>query len=278
MAKILIVGASGFIGSNVANWLMLHTNHTLVGIDAMNTFPDLLNLQPVINSKRFNFYLADARNKDIVEKIFRVENPDHVLDVSCEYDFQIQEALAYAVAKHPVEKLVSVLDKFRRYGPGIVELVQELMPKAIIAYSCGIYGPRQHKNELIPNAMWQYLNNRTVDPKSLTNRCSEWLYVKDLFLAISLLFRAGKPGVIYEVSGHSASENEIVEKLAAITGNDVELILTDFNTMEENVSAVNISELGWKPTHGLDDSLEHTAVWYSQNKWSYRLGIEHGEE
>src|SRR5574337_906828 len=76
MTDIAIVGCAGFLGSNFSNYLVQHTKYQIVGIDNLSTTSDMFNLQFAFNSKsRFDFYLANASEAQIIGKMFEIEKP-----------------------------------------------------------------------------------------------------------------------------------------------------------------------------------------------------------
>jgi len=69
--KILVTGGAGFIGSNLVDKLIT-LGHKVIVVDNLSTgFYKNLNPQAV-------FYLADIRHQEIIEKIFRLEEPEVV--------------------------------------------------------------------------------------------------------------------------------------------------------------------------------------------------------
>jgi len=72
--KILITGATGFVGTNLLP-LLKEQNHTIVGIDNFNQS----HWVPEFHEEMFNtFYEADIRDRDKMFDIFEYEKPDVV--------------------------------------------------------------------------------------------------------------------------------------------------------------------------------------------------------
>ena len=79
MLKVLLVGSAGFVGSNVSNYYIQHSNYKLAGYDSLYSH-DLRNLQPSIQSKsRFSFYLAREGDDYIRQKTLDIERPDVII-------------------------------------------------------------------------------------------------------------------------------------------------------------------------------------------------------
>lgn len=70
--KILITGSAGFIGSNLAHWLLANTDHDVIGIDNMATgFYD--NMPELSDRFHFHYYNVSV---DPLEFIFENYKPD----------------------------------------------------------------------------------------------------------------------------------------------------------------------------------------------------------
>lgn len=272
MAKILVAGASGFVGCNICNWLMLHTNHNIVGIDYMTVFDDLRNLQPIINSKRFKFYMSDAKLSDHMEKIFKIENPNYIINVVSENDLALSYlSLKSASLRYPTEKIINVGSLYSNVvhniglNPGTINVV---FPK--------LYGPRQHGNCSIPQIVYKVINNLPYESISNDNLSYEWMYVRDAFDVLCGLLRQGMQDCTYLVSsGFRFSRTEIREKLYAMAGvNYIKPTSVEPDIVPNgylHTGAIDISkEYQWRPSFDFDSSLEHTMAWYNVNKWAFK--------
>ena len=65
--KILITGAAGFVGSNLAARL-LERNHTVIGIDNLS-YGFMRNVEPLMNNPNFQFIVGDIANPLILNEI-----------------------------------------------------------------------------------------------------------------------------------------------------------------------------------------------------------------
>lgn len=72
--KVLVTGSCGFIMNNFVS--LASNNYNIINVDRIN-FP---NNQPKLK----NFYLADIRDRHIIDNIFRIEQPDIVLHGAAE--------------------------------------------------------------------------------------------------------------------------------------------------------------------------------------------------
>lgn len=98
--KILVTGCAGFIGSHVAEALLLRGD-TVIGIDNINDYYDPAkkekNLEILKKHKKFVFYKEDIRNYDNLKRIFIRENPDKVVHLAARAGVRasIQNPLLY---------------------------------------------------------------------------------------------------------------------------------------------------------------------------------------
>jgi len=88
LAKYLVTGAAGFIGSQVCNRL-LDENHEVIGIDNLNEYYDpslknwrLENLQRVYDNSSFQFAAIDIEDCSSLEKVFKKHAFDAVLNLA----------------------------------------------------------------------------------------------------------------------------------------------------------------------------------------------------
>jgi len=86
--KILITGAAGFIGFNLANYLLNKSTHIITGVDNLNNYYSIAlknkRLAVLKKSKKFNFLKIDIKNKNNVEKIFEKNKFDIVFNLAAQ--------------------------------------------------------------------------------------------------------------------------------------------------------------------------------------------------
>jgi len=70
MAKLLITGGAGFIGSNFIHyWLTQHPADEIINLDKLTYAGNLANLAGLENNPRYQFVLGDITDSELVEKI-----------------------------------------------------------------------------------------------------------------------------------------------------------------------------------------------------------------
>lgn len=142
------------------------------------------------------------------------------------------------------------------------------------------YGPNQFPEKLIPLALNNILNSKSIPVYGKGENVRDWLYVIDHARAIDVVFHNGKSGETYNIGGHNEWKNidlirllcKIMDKkLNRIEGASEKLItfVTDRagHDLRYAIDASKIEkELGWKPSVTFEQGLEQTVDWYLNNK------------
>jgi dTDP-glucose 4,6-dehydratase len=81
---LLITGGAGFIGSNLVDHALEHTDDRLVIVDKLTYAGSLLNLEEALVSSRVTFVEADIANHDAMTRVFADVQPSAVLNLAAE--------------------------------------------------------------------------------------------------------------------------------------------------------------------------------------------------
>ena len=83
--KFLITGGAGFIGSNFMHYMTeTYPNDCFVCLDALTYAGNYENLRPIENRKNFKFVHGDIRDINLVDKLFKTEKFDIVINFAAE--------------------------------------------------------------------------------------------------------------------------------------------------------------------------------------------------
>ena len=134
------------------------------------------------------------------------------------------------------------------------------------------YGPRQHREKLIPLFITNLLQNKPVPLYGTGQNIRDWLYVEDHCRAIDFIIKKGKIGETYLIGGKGNKEKEVTnlelaKKLINLLGKDASLIEYaedrkghDFRYAIDDSKLRN--ELGWQPQVNFAEGLNKTIEWH----------------
>lgn len=115
--KYLITGGCGFLGSNIASYIIATAKDQLVIVDNLSRMGSRTNLDWLKENGDFNFYECDVRNYEQLGKIINEEMPDVVFHLAGQvamttslqdplYDFSVN-----------AQGTINLLENIRRYSP-----------------------------------------------------------------------------------------------------------------------------------------------------------------
>ena len=84
MAKILVTGGAGFIGSAVVRHLILNTEHQVVNLDKLTYAGNLESLLSVSDNPRYAFEQVDICDAAEVKRVFNTYQPDLIMHLAAE--------------------------------------------------------------------------------------------------------------------------------------------------------------------------------------------------
>ncbi|MDB2623052.1 dTDP-glucose 4,6-dehydratase [Luminiphilus sp.] len=82
--KILVTGGAGFIGSAVIRHIIENTDDSVVNLDKLTYAGNLESLSAVSSSKRYYFEQADICDRNELERILTIHQPDVVMHLAAE--------------------------------------------------------------------------------------------------------------------------------------------------------------------------------------------------
>ena len=143
------------------------------------------------------------------------------------------------------------------------------------------YGPRQSTRAVIPTIITQALRSDTIRLGNLDTR-RDFTYVSDSVNGFILAGEAnGVEGQTFNLgSGREISIGALVEKIAAITGRQVEVQQDSVRLRPEGSEVMRLisnnllarTHLGWQPEIDLEEGLQRTLTWVDAHIEYYDVG------
>ncbi len=141
------------------------------------------------------------------------------------------------------------------------------------------YGPYQFPEKLIPLAITNSIEGKSVPVYGDGKNVRDWLYVEDHCRAIEVVLLKGTVGETYCVGGMTTDMDNltIVSKILSLLGKPTTSIeFVKDRLGHDRKYAVNWGkiqkELGWEPQHDFDAWLKETVEWYKNHQdWWRRV-------
>lgn len=133
MAKILVTGSAGFIGSCLVSYLLENTKYDVVGIDSGTDYYDINIKKKNIarnSNERYVCYHEDILDIVHLNRIFDNERPDYVFHFAAQPGVMYSVNHTTAVFNTNVIGFLNVIDACNKYG----------VKKFLYASSSSIYG------------------------------------------------------------------------------------------------------------------------------------------
>ena len=114
---IVVTGGAGFIGSNfVFHMLNEHLDYRIICLDKLTYASNLSTLSPVMDNPNFRFVKADICDREAVEKLFKEERPDIVVNFAAEshVDRSIENPTIFLMTN--LLGTQTLMDVCRKYG------------------------------------------------------------------------------------------------------------------------------------------------------------------
>ncbi len=301
MAKIIVTGGSGFIGSHVVDALA-DAGHQVTVVDH-RVRPhrpdvnfedvDLMDLSSVLVATKgaeHIFHLAAVSNVNYAYKYpvysasLNVMGTAHILEAARINGVQ-RVHLASTVWVYngaPNGKPVDETVPFYLEGAGHIytstKMAAEMIchnyaqlynvPFTILRYGIP-YGPRMREELLIPIFIKKALNGEPLTISGKGEQYRNFVYVRDLAEAHVMAMRESAANQTYNLEGtRKVTVLEVAEGIKKILGDNVKLDFVparpgDFGGKEVSTNKARL-ELDWYPTVSFEEGLRRTVDWFRQ--------------
>lgn len=258
MAKCLVLGADGFIGSHLVDKLV-EKGHDVRAFDRFSqkkhrfTASDKIEIMPGDFLNRHD--LSEAlKNVDYVFHFISTTTPasaedDPLIDIST--NIQMSVELFQESARAGVKKVIFASTGGAIYGENSTENVSEdTVPSPVSPYAIGKltieqylhyfdkkfglkalvlrisnpYGERQSlssRQGVIPIFLQHIAKNEPITIMGDGTMVRDYIYVKDVAEMVATSFESAKQNLYNIGSGHGLSVNQLVETMREITGHEV---------------------------------------------------------
>lgn len=299
MSEVLIFGSAGFLGSNIANYMVQHTSKRISSIDDLSGTPHLKNLQPALESKnRHTFYLAKAQDKDILSKVFEMEQPKTIiynlcsthLSQSTENNFaKFADTLRLAIRNAEEgnsDRLILIFNHDASYKDLSWEKKEYLYACEEAFRKCDIYkkyllftpylfGPRMDPESHFISIVKNVLEGSSIP--ELDNTQMDFLYVKDMYSSLARFVEEDIESGAYRLAGAQYSNLQKVSDYMYNMANGNEI--TDITNLSKRPSEIRQTLCSPKvfecmPKYDILSALEHTLCWYDVNRWAWSKHVK----
>jgi len=166
-----------------------------------------------------------------------------------------------------------VYDEAKRFAEAITmayHRVHKLDTKIVRIFNT--YGPRMRINDgrVVPNFIYQALNNKQLTVYGDGNQTRSFCYVSDLVEGIFRLMNSKLNEPVNIGNPNEMSILDFAEKIIKITGTKSKIVykplpVDDPKTRQPDITKAK-KELGWEPKVGLDEGLKRTIDFFKDHK------------
>lgn len=300
MKKVLVTGASGFIGRNTLKLLVQN------GYEVHTVSSKLIKN----NDKKIHWHCCNLLDFNQIDKLFKSIEPTHLMHFAWYLnpkDYKnSEENLGW------VQSSIEIIKCFKKYGgerlmfagtcseydprygylnekltplksnslygvckAGLHDIVEKYCVENNLSLVWGrifyIYGPYESPQRVISYIINKLLNGEKAYC-SHGKQIRDYLYVDDVSDACAAIFHSGVEGDINIGSGNPISLKDMFMKIARIIGREDLVYLGKYKTSPDEASFIAADvkrlkeEVGWTPHYDLDRGLVKTIQWWKEQK------------
>ncbi len=253
MARYLITGGAGFIGSNFIHYLFEKSDSDeVINLDKLTYAGNLENLTDIATHPKYRFVKGDICDAHLVEQL--MPGCDYVINFAAEshVDRSIGQpddfirtdifgtfVLLEAARKNKIKRFIQISTD-EVYGSiltGSFKETDALMPSSPysaskagadrLAYSYFVtyqlpviitrcsnnFGPYQYPEKLIPLFVTNAIEDKKLPVYGDGQNIRDWIFVRDHCQAIDFLLHYGRPGETYNIGAGNERSNLQITRL-----------------------------------------------------------------
>lgn len=273
MIKILVTGAVGFIGSNLIKQLYADE---VIGVDNLDNYYDInikkKRLEELEELDNFKFYEVDICNRNTLEAIFKVFQPQYVVHLAAQAGVRYCEVNPRAYINSNVIGFFNVCEACKKFGVqhlvyasssslyGDTDVPSKendvLSPKSLYAVTksfneqlastydmnttglrfFSVYGGEGRPDMFVSKAIDAALNDKTLIINGDGNQQRDFTYIQDVICAIIMSLdesKASQKHRIYNIGyGEPNTLNEVVDIVQKLTGKKIKKVYRESNALD----------------------------------------------
>ena len=305
-----ITGGAGFIGSNFAHYVSDIWNDVII-LDKLTYAGDMDNLHPLKYPVKGVDLAYESRLEELFKQykpktIFNFAAETHVdnsidnvapfidtniigtinlLKLSVKYDVQMFHHISTDEVYGALELDEPAFTENSPYNPQnpyaaskaasdhFVMSYHNTYGLPVMITNCSNnYGPRQHREKLIPKTINNILEGKKIPIYSQGENIRDWIYVEDHCAGILGISYAGDVGQKYNIGGECEMTNlELVKMIIKLMNASEDLIeFVDDRPGHDLRYAIDNAKIyktiSFQPEFNIEDGLKKTIDWYEKNR------------
>ena len=305
-----ITGGAGFIGSNFAHYVSDIWNDVII-LDKLTYAGDMDNLHPLTYPVKGVDLAYENRLEELFKQykpktIFNFAAETHVdnsidnvapfidtniigtlnlLKLSVKYDVQMFHHISTDEVYGALKLNEPAFTENSPYNPQnpyaaskassdhfVISYHNTYGLPVMITNCSNNYGPRQHREKLIPKTINNILEGKKIPIYSQGENIRDWIYVEDHCAGILGISYAGDVGQKYNIGGECEMTNlDLVKMIIKLMNASEDLIeFVDDRPGHDLRYAIDNAKIyktiSFQPEFSIEDGLKKTIDWYEKNR------------
>lgn len=297
MKKILLTGATGFIGRHVVSEL-IERGYEVFAVSNSMSLPDKKGLVQIkldlFDTDAVENFLQEQKFENLVHLAWYTGAKCHSSDLNLDWT-SISINLLKTFQKYGGKRVLfagSVSEYDFSYGylkedltplknPSLYGKCKSSLYEILSTFAkqtgmdfkwariFNLYGPYEKKSRLMPAIICSILNNEDVKVSTCL-KTQDYLHVFDTASGIVQFFESDVQGAVNISSGKPQNLKEIVEKIVELMNFKGKVLYGAIPTSFEDNFVVGcndklVNEVGWTQKFSLEEGLKQTIEWWREN-------------